>query len=184
MNIPVAPYTSEEIRKRIAHFSDLKGFDGGLPDSHYPNAERVLYNVIGFQGQPDSDGGNVVSPVGEEASRNAAIPISEGFNLGYCRAKPGNGPLMHNHDTNETFVILTGRWRMIWEIDGVEEHADIGPWDVCSFPPGVNRRFMNVTYDEPDKTHVLLVVISGDAPGAEFTAGAQQQLKEVGLLPA
>jgi hypothetical protein len=27
----------------------------------------------------------------------SAIPISEGFNLGYCRAKPGKGPMMHNH---------------------------------------------------------------------------------------
>ena len=31
----------------------------------------------------------MISPVGDEASRLSAIPISEGFNLGYCRAKPG-----------------------------------------------------------------------------------------------
>jgi hypothetical protein len=38
-----------------------------------------------------------------------AISIAEGFNLGYCKAKPGKGPLMHNHDTNETFIAMTGK---------------------------------------------------------------------------
>ena len=48
------------------------------------------------------------SPVGANAARMSAIPVSEGFNLGYCRAKPGKGPMMHNHDTNETFIPMTG----------------------------------------------------------------------------
>jgi hypothetical protein len=38
-----------------------------------------------------------------------AIAIAEGFNLGYCKARPGKGPLMHNHDTNETFIPMTGK---------------------------------------------------------------------------
>ena len=54
------------------------------------------------------------SPVGADASAMPAIPIAEGFNLGYCKAKPGKGPLMHNHDTNETFIAMTGRWRCEW----------------------------------------------------------------------
>ncbi|SDJ39260.1 hypothetical protein [Salipiger marinus] len=40
----------------------------------------------------------------DNAAKNAAIKISEGFILGYCHAKPGCGPMMHNHDTNETFI--------------------------------------------------------------------------------
>jgi hypothetical protein len=59
--------------------------------------------VIGFQ-PPASEEGAIGSPVGSEAARMAAIKISEGFNLGYCRAKPGQGPMMHNHDTKETFI--------------------------------------------------------------------------------
>ena len=38
----------------------------------------------------EGEGGAVTSPVGDNASRLAAIKISEGFNLGYCRAKPNN----------------------------------------------------------------------------------------------
>jgi hypothetical protein len=58
--------------------------------------------------------------------RAAAIPISEGFNLGYCKAKPGHGPMMHNHDTNETFIPMTG---------------------------SAIRRFQNVTLGDPKRRH-------------------------------
>ena len=51
------------------------------------------------------------SPVGSYAAEAAAIKISEGFNLGYCKAKRVKGPMMHNHDTNETFIPITGDWR-------------------------------------------------------------------------
>ena len=35
-----------QMMKRVARFSKLKGFDGGLPDSRMPGCERILYNVI------------------------------------------------------------------------------------------------------------------------------------------
>ena len=94
--LPRVTISRAEMMKRIARFEDLTGFDGGLPDSKMPGCERTLYNVIGFQ-PPKGEGGAVTSPVGDDAARLAAIKISEGFNLGYCRAKPGCGPMMHNH---------------------------------------------------------------------------------------
>jgi hypothetical protein len=126
--------------RRVARFADLVGFDGGLPDSKMPGSIRTLYNVIGFQ-PPAGARGAVTSPVGDDASRLAAIKISEGFNLGYCRAKPGRGPMMHNHDTNETFIPMTGTWRCSWENEkGEVEFVDLGPLDVVSFPPGAALR--------------------------------------------
>jgi hypothetical protein len=101
--LPKFGVSRADMLKRVARFRDLKGSDGGLPDSKATQCERTLFNVIGFQ-PPKGSGGAVTSPVGDDASRLAAIPISEGFNLGYCRAKPGRGPMMHNHDTNETFI--------------------------------------------------------------------------------
>jgi hypothetical protein len=94
--LPRITLSRAEMMKRVARFKDLKGFDGGLPDSKMRGCERTLYNVIGFQ-PPKGEGGAVTSPVGDDAARLAAIKISEGFNLGYCRAKPGCGPMMHNH---------------------------------------------------------------------------------------
>src|SRR3546814_15521532 len=102
--------------QRVARFAELTGYDGGLPDSHYPGCERTLYNVLGFQ-PPEGDD-SVVSPVGAQAAALAGIRIQEGFNIGYAECAIGKGPLMHNHDTNETFIPITGQWRFEWEVDG------------------------------------------------------------------
>jgi hypothetical protein len=174
-----------EMLKRVARFDQLVGFDGGLPDSHMPGSERILYNVIGFQ-PPQGEGGALTSPVGDEASRLAAIKIAEGFNLGYCRALPGHGPMMHNHDTNETFIPMTGTWRASWENErGEVEHVDLKPFDVVSFPAGVSRRFMNLANDHGDPTQysILMFVIGGDAPKAEFTPESMRALEQAGLWP-
>jgi mannose-6-phosphate isomerase-like protein (cupin superfamily) len=173
----IRTWSREEMMKRVARFRRLKGSDGGLPDSPLPECRRKLYAVIGFQ-PPKSGDAAVTSPVGDYASSMPAIPIAEGFNLGYCRAKPGRGPLMHNHDTNETFIALTGRWRAEWNEGAHKEYVDLDPYDVISFPVGVARRFMNVTFDEPGKEHLLMFVIGGNEPQAEFTPLAMQRCEE------
>jgi mannose-6-phosphate isomerase-like protein (cupin superfamily) len=160
--------------KRVARFRKLKGSDGGLPDSPLPEARRKLYAVIGFQ-PPKKKGRATTSPVGDDASAMPAIAIAEGFNLGYCKALPGKGPLMHNHDTNETFIAMTGRWRCEWNEGKAKQHVDLGPYDVISFPVGVARRFMNVTYDEPGQEHLLMFIIGGNQPRAEFTPAAMRR---------
>jgi quercetin dioxygenase-like cupin family protein len=181
--LPRKGVSRAEMMKRVARFKDLKGSDGGLPDSHMPGCERTLYNVIGFQ-PPENAGGAMTSPVGDDAARLAAIKISEGFNLGYCRAKPGHGPMMHNHDTNETFIAMTGKWRASWENEkGEVEHVDLDPLDVISFPPGAIRRFENVTAGDPNQESILMFVIGGDGPRAEFTDQAMAQLEAAGVWP-
>src|SRR6184192_3904987 len=167
-------WTREEMMKRVARFKKLKGSDGGLPDSPLPECKRKLYAVIGFQ-PPMSDNVATTSPVGADASAMPAIAIAEGFNLGYCKAKPGKGPLMHYHDSNETFIPITGKWRCEWNEGQAMEHVDLDPLDVISFPVGVARRFMNVTYDEPGKEHLLMFIIGGDQPQAEFTPDAMRR---------
>jgi mannose-6-phosphate isomerase-like protein (cupin superfamily) len=180
--IPRKYFTRQEMMKRVARFNKVKGSDGGLPDSYHPSAERILYNVIGFQPPPDEAGG-LHSPVGANAARMAAIKISEGFNLGFCRALPGKGPMMHNHDTNETFVCITGKWRASWEhVNGKVEHIDLDPLDVISFPPGAIRRFENVTKGPKNKYSTLMFVIAGDSPQAEFSKEAMAVLDAAGLL--
>ena len=170
-------WTRDEMLKRVARFKKLKGSDGGLPDSPLPECKRKLYAVIGFQ-PPMSDNAATTSPVGADASSMPAIAIAEGFNLGYCKARPGKGPLMHNHDTNETFIAMSGRWRCEWNEGDAMQYVDLDPYDVISFPPGVARRFMNVTYEEPGKEHLLMFVIGGNQPQAEFTPAAMRRCEE------
>jgi len=175
----VRNWSRDEMLRRVARFRKLKGSDGGLPDSKLPECRRKLYAVIGFQPPETGD-----SPVGADASTMPAIPIAEGFNLGYCRARPGKGPLMHNHDTNETFIAMTGRWRCEWNEGAAMEHVDLEPYDVISFPVGVSRRFMNVTYDQPTKSHLLMFIIGGNQPQAEFTPAAMQRCEEFAKAPS
>ncbi len=173
----------KDMMKRVARFSKLKGFDGGLPDSKMPGCERTLFNVIGFQ-PPEEECDGMQSPVGADAARMAAIKISEGFNLGYCKALPGKGPMLHNHDTNETFISMTGVWRASWENEkGKLEHVDLNPLDVISFPPGASRRFMNVSKGPKKKESVLMFIIGGNAPRAEFTTESMSILDQAGVLP-
>ena len=181
--LPRRGISRKAMMKRVARFKKLKGTDGGLPDSKMPGCERILYNVIGFQ-PPKTERGGKQSPVGTKASRMAAIKISEGFNLGYCRALPGKGPMLHNHDTNETFIAMTGTWRASWENEkGEVEYVDLEPLDVVSFPPGLIRRFENVTKGDPNHESILMFVIGGDAPRAEFTDQAMDQLDKAGVWP-
>lgn len=178
--LPRIRVSRRDMLKRVARFDKLKGFDGGLPDSKYPGAERTLFNVIGFQ-PPKGEGNGMQSPVGAKASRMAAIKISEGFNMGYCKAYPGKGPMLHNHDTNETFICMTGVWRASWETpNGSIDHVDLKPLDVISFPPGVSRRFENVTKGPKNKQSVLMFVIGGDGPRAEFTSESMKAVVEGG----
>jgi hypothetical protein len=64
--LPKFGVSHADMMKRVARFKDLKGSDGGLPDSRAPHCERTLYNVIGFQ-PPDDESGAVISPVGDNA---------------------------------------------------------------------------------------------------------------------
>ena len=181
--LPRRGVSRKEMLKRVARFAKLKGFDGGLPDSDHPDYRRTLYNVIGFQ-PPRVERAGMQSPVGEKAARMAAIKVSEGFNLGYCRALPGKGPMLHNHDTNETFIAMTGTWRASWQNEkGRLEHVDLKPLDVISFPPGASRRFMNVTRGPKNKHATLMFVIGGDAPSAEFTSESMDELEKKGVWP-
>ena len=53
-------WSREEMLRRVARFSKLKGSDGGLPDSPLPECRRTLYAVIGFQ--PPAAAGDAGDP--------------------------------------------------------------------------------------------------------------------------
>ena len=148
--------TPEEMQKRVARFKNLKYPPDRYPDSQLPGHERRNYLVVGR--------GLIVDGGKDPMS---AIPIDEGFQMSYVTAEPGNGPMLHNHDSNETFVVIKGRWRVIWGLN--EEHSlDLDPLDVCSVPPFVPRRFINVEAGAGGETGLLLTIQPGNAPNVEF----------------
>lgn len=175
MNIKPVWMQRDQMVRYIVRYAAMKGSDKGLPDSELPGNYKILYNVMGFRAIGNSP--TAVSPVGNDLS--PAIDIDAGFSLGYTKCPPGNGPLMHVHDTVETFIVLTGTWRFLWEpVEGQTDHFDLTPLDVFAVPPGVPRRFYNLTPGEGADYGMLMAVTGGVAPVAEFSEEIEQYLAQ------
>ena len=56
---------------------------------------------------------------------------------------PGNGAAFHSHGSEETFIVLTGRWEVYWGDEG-RESVVLEPFDGMVVPDGILRRFRNV----------------------------------------
>ena len=54
---------------------------------------------------------------------------------------------------------------------------------MISFPPGAIRRFENVTPGPSGEDAILMFVIGGDGPKAEFTDAAMKELEGAGVWP-
>ena len=125
-----------------AHYAEA----AGIPREAYEiMAAKTLYLMMA----PASQGGPM-------AQRPAVIGDS-GLSVIIARCPPGDKPLLHaHHYTVETFMCLTGRFRIRWGSKG-DQHIDLEPHDMIAVPPGVDRQFENVT----DEEALLLVIISG-----------------------
>jgi mannose-6-phosphate isomerase-like protein (cupin superfamily) len=164
----------------VAQYSRLTSSTTGLPDSEIEGHEKAILNVFGFE---PPEGAESVNPVGDAVG---PIAPKAGFSVGFIRCLPHNGPVLHNHNSNETFIPLTGRWRFIWESSPAhEEFIDLDPYDTVSFPPGVPRRFENLIPAPSLDDGLMLAIVAGDAPISEAMPGVKQMLMEIatGKLP-
>jgi mannose-6-phosphate isomerase-like protein (cupin superfamily) len=173
MAITVIKPSREEILRGVARFSEIKGVAEGLPDMVLPECQRKFYSVLGFE-MPKRE--ETYSPFGEMAKPKISH-MRPGFGLAFVAAGAGKGVLMHAHDTNETFVVVEGRWKMEWEGDKGPDHVILGPKDVISFPVGVHRRFECVEPPTREGEGLLLAVIAGEAPEAEYSGEAQRRME-------
>ena len=123
--------TVDEFEKtRVARFDQLEGSRLPMLDAVIPGCEREIYQIIG-------------RGVGEDATQKAAITDNRDFNVGVVRCAPGKGTLHHDHETNEVFMPLKGRWKIFWGDDEESRYVLLDPWDVASCPPHVMRGFPN-----------------------------------------
>ena len=175
MAIPVRTPSREEMFKGVARFTDLVRCRTGLPDMDLPEGERTFLNVLGFD-QPDEETGHT-SPFGDAAPA-AITHIRAGFGLSFLECEAGKGVLMHNHETIETFMCIEGVWRIEWEGDEGRDSTELQPFDFFACPIGVNRRFECLTPGAGKEVGLLLGIIAGDAPGAEFSEGSWERINE------
>jgi quercetin dioxygenase-like cupin family protein len=138
MTIEVVRPSRAEMDKCIARFDRIKGVSEGIPDMKIEHYNRTFYSVIGFD-QPKGE--EQYSPFGD-AVRPVINHMKPGFWVAYVEATPGHGAPMHNHDTNETFMVVEGKWRIEWQGAEGDEHVILEPKDFICFPIGVQRRFI------------------------------------------
>lgn len=171
----------EMLAKFVAKFNDLHGSDTGLPDSEIEGHYKTILNVFGFD---PPEGSDAVNPVGDDAK--AVIAPKAGFSVGFLKAKPGNGPVLHNHNTNETFIPMQGVWRFVWEASPAhDEILDLDPYDTVSFPPGVPRRFECLSAPQAYDEGLLLAIVGEDGPVSEAMPGVKDLIMQInkGVLP-
>lgn len=154
----------EDMQKRIARFRDLTPIPRGFLDTAIPGHARDVFNVIG-QG------------VTEDQTVAPAIADARDFNVTYVRAEPGNGAALHDHETVEVFIPLTGRFAIVWGDHG-EQEVELGPFDVISVPPGVMRGFRNVDHEAA----YMLAIQGGTDPGrVTYADQVLARAKELGI---
>jgi uncharacterized RmlC-like cupin family protein len=83
---------------------------------------------------------------------------------------------LHVHyNTHETFLALTGRWEIQWGDKG-EERTILEHLDLIAVPPGVTRRFVNLS----DEDAHLLVIIQGERDKFDDVDRVPETVEKIG----
>jgi uncharacterized RmlC-like cupin family protein len=140
------PISRAEMESRVFRFATLPSNDTAFVDAVIPGHKRVLMGALGLG-------------TAEEKLQHQ-VKAAENYHIDIIRAEPGNGAALHSHDTEETFICLTGKWTVSWGDKG-EERVELNYLDGISCPPGVMRSFSNSSKE----TALLLSILGGKEPG-------------------
>ena len=140
------PISKEEMQSRVWRFGALKGSPNAFIDAAVPGHERVLYGALG------------TGTTEEQIFK--AVKTAENFHIDFIKADPGQGAALHSHDSEEVFIVMTGRWKVTWGTHG-ENELELDQFDGVSVPSGVMRSFENLG----DRESILMAIIGGKTPG-------------------
>lgn len=138
--------SKEEMLGRVFRFTELPHSDTAFIDAVVPGHNRILLGALG--------GGTA------DENLRSKVEQAENYHIDFIRAQPGNGAALHSHDSEETFVCLTGRWRIFWGDEG-EHSVELGYLDGIVCPSGVMRAFENISGGEA----LMLSILGGKEPG-------------------
>ncbi len=138
--------TADQLNACVFRFDQLPSSPKAFIDAALPGHRRTLMGALG----------------GGAADEELSSQVSDAHNyhIDYIRAAPGNGAALHSHDTEETFICLTGKWKVATGDHG-EIFVELNYLDGVVCPPGVMRSFENVG----DEEALLLSILGGKNPG-------------------
>jgi quercetin dioxygenase-like cupin family protein len=152
-----------DLRQRVARFAELKFSSHAHLDTYLPGNAREICPVIG-------------PGVLEDPALKPPI-AADGFNVTYVKCAPGNGNALHDHPTVEVFIPMTGKWSFRWGANG-EDEVVLGPWDVISIPPGIERQFRNVGGED---AHMMAILGGSDAGKVIWSKRVLDEARKRGL---
>jgi mannose-6-phosphate isomerase-like protein (cupin superfamily) len=162
-----SPMTMQE---RVARWGEIPASPRAFVDTYIDGHQRTLYSVIG-------------SGVTDDPSFKPKIRAAENFHIDFIVAPAGCGAAMHFHDSEEVFVVQSGRWEVDW-IDGATglvHTVTLGPKDTISVPPFVHRAFRSLDGDDPQNGGLLISILGGKIPGrVKWHEGVAQQAQAIG----
>ena len=138
--------SNDEMMRKVFRFNELPDSNIAFIDAVLPGHKRVLMGALGSGA--------------EDENLRSQVENAENYHIDFIKALPGNGAALHSHDTEETFVCLTGQWKIGWGDYG-EESITLKQYDGIVVPPGVMRSFENIS----DSESLLLSILGGKHPG-------------------
>ena len=166
--------TPQEMERRIMRFNDL-----------VPNKDKTS-GKIPSEAREMMTARSTKTVIADPKSKNTPwsvegdggpIPGPENFVVVMAECDAGNGPGLHVHQrSTETFTCIKGRFRIEWGDEG-QHRIELNLFDTISVPPGVMRRFENIS----DETGLLYVILQGNEDklrDVEFAPKLGEELRE------
>ena len=136
----------KEMLANVWRFDRMPRSRRAFIDTALPGHERTLMGALGSGA--------------EDEALKPQVESAENYHVDYVQAEPGNGAALHSHDSEESFICLSGRWRVCWGTSG-NESVELSYLDGICVPAGVMRSFENVS----DTPALLLTILGGHSPG-------------------
>ncbi|MCP3712711.1 cupin domain-containing protein [Paraburkholderia sp. CNPSo 3274] len=178
--------TPEEMGRRTARFKDLvpysKQHSGGSAVPMEVMEKLTAHRVYSIMAPANYVGRSAMAPI--KSVPGAVISIAE--------CPPGDGPGLHCHETTvENFFCLSGRFELQWGDNG-EDSMILEPLDFVSVPPGVSRRFVNISEEigrlfvviQPSgeqQDRVAYAPVVGTEIESAYGTGVLNNLKDLGF---
>ena len=135
--------------ERLVRYRDLKPCRNAFVDTYTPGSDqKENFTIIG-------------PGVAEHPDQHVHIAEPHGFNIGGARQPNGCLNSQHSHETEEVFIVHSGRWAFRWGESGQDGEAVLEAGDCISIPPRVFRGFENVG----EGSGYLFAVLGRDNPG-------------------
>ena len=123
------PIAREAMLANVFRFGSMPQTDRAFIDAVIPGHNRVLMGALG-RGTADEN-------------LRPQVETADNYHIDFIKAEPGNGAALHSHDTEETFICLTGKWRVAWGDNG-DDFVDLDYLDGICCPPGVATRMLPI----------------------------------------